>query len=46
MPEKWWSGRGRTADLSAFQVLLWQLLAHADDTFEINGYGRLLARKP
>jgi maleate isomerase len=32
--------------LTSNQVLLWQLLAHADDTFEINGYGRLFARKP
>lgn len=32
--------------LTANQVLLWQLLAQADDTFEINGYGRLFARKP
>lgn len=32
--------------LTSNQVLLWQLLAHAGDTFEINGYGRLFARKP
>lgn len=32
--------------LTSNQVLLWQLLAQADDTFEINGYGRLFARKP
>jgi maleate isomerase len=32
--------------LSSNQVLLWQLLAQADDTFEINGYGRLFAHKP
>jgi len=32
--------------LTSNQVLLWQLLARADGTFEINGYGRLLARKP
>lgn len=32
--------------LTSNQVLLWQLLAPADDTFEINGHGRLLARKP
>src|SRR5215469_5150718 len=32
--------------LTSSQVLLWQLLAQADGTFEINGYGRLFARKP
>lgn len=32
--------------LTSNQVLLWQLLAYADDTVEINGYGRLFARKP
>jgi maleate isomerase len=32
--------------LTSNQVLLWQLLGQADDTFEINGYGRLFARKP
>jgi maleate isomerase len=32
--------------LTSNQVLLWQLLAQADDTFEINGYGRLFAHKP
>ena len=32
--------------LTSNQVLLWQLLAQADDTFEINGYGRLFALKP
>jgi maleate cis-trans isomerase len=32
--------------LTSNQVLLWQLLAQADDTVEINGYGRLFARKP
>jgi len=26
--------------------LLWQLLAQANGEFEINGYGRLFARKP
>jgi maleate isomerase len=36
---------GRAA-LSSNQVLLWQLLAHADTRFEINGYGRLFAHKP
>jgi len=32
--------------LTSNQVMLWQLLAQADGTFEINGYGRLFARKP
>jgi maleate isomerase len=32
--------------LTSNQVLLWQLLAHTDDTFEINGYGKLFAHKP
>jgi maleate isomerase len=32
--------------LTANQVLLWQLLAHADARLEINGYGRLFAHKP
>ena len=32
--------------LTSNQVLLWQLLAQADDTVEIHGYGRLFARKP
>jgi maleate isomerase len=32
--------------LTSNQVLLWQLLAQADATFEIHGYGRLLAHKP
>jgi maleate isomerase len=32
--------------LTSNQVLLWQLLAQADDTFEVNGYGRLFAHKP
>ena len=32
--------------LTSNQVLLWQLLAEADDTFEINGYGQLFAHKP
>lgn len=32
--------------LTSNQVLLWHLLADADDTFEINGYGRLFAHKP
>lgn len=32
--------------LTSNQVLLWQLLAYAGDTFEINGYGRLFDRQP
>ena len=32
--------------LTSNQVLLWQLLAQANDAFEISGYGRLFARKP
>lgn len=32
--------------LTANQVLLWQLLAHADARFELNGYGRLFAHRP
>jgi maleate isomerase len=32
--------------LTSNQVLLWQLLAYAGDTCEINGYGRLFAHKP
>ena len=36
---------GRTV-LTSNQVLLWQLLAQANDAFEISGYGRLFARKP
>jgi len=32
--------------LTSNQVLLWQLLAQADDTFGINGYGRLFAHQP
>ena len=32
--------------LTSNQVLLCQLLTQADDTFKINGYGRLLAHKP
>jgi maleate isomerase len=32
--------------LTSNQVLLWQLLARADATFPIDGYGRLFARKP
>ena len=32
--------------LTANEVLLWQLLAQADDTFVINGFGRLFAHKP
>jgi maleate isomerase len=31
--------------LTSNQVLLWQLLAHADASLEINGYGRLFALK-
>jgi maleate isomerase len=31
--------------LTSNQVLLWQLLAQADDTFEINGYGQLFAHR-
>ena len=31
--------------LTSNQVLLWQLLAQAGDTFEINGYGQLFAHK-
>jgi maleate isomerase len=31
---------------TAHQVLLWQLLAQAGDTCEIDGYGRRFARKP
>jgi maleate isomerase len=31
--------------LTSNQVLLWQLLAQADDTCEINGYGRLFAHR-
>jgi len=34
------------ASTTSNQVLLWQLLAHADDAFEISGYGGLFARKP
>jgi len=30
--------------LTSNQVLLWQLLAQADDPFEIDGYGRLFAQ--
>ena len=36
---------GRTV-LTSNQVLLWQLLAQANDAFEISGYGRLFAHKP
>ena len=32
--------------LTSNQVLLWQLLAQANDAFEISGYGRLFAHKP
>ena len=32
--------------LTSNQVLAWQLLAQADATFEISGYGRLFAHKP
>ena len=32
--------------LTSNQVLLWQLLAQAGDTFDINGYGQLFACKP
>jgi len=32
--------------LTSNQVLLWQLLAQADDTSEINAYGRLFMHKP
>jgi len=32
--------------ITSNQVLLWQLLADTDDTFEINGYGLLFAHKP
>jgi maleate isomerase len=32
--------------LTSNQVLLWQLLAQANDAFEISGYGRLFAYKP
>jgi maleate isomerase len=32
--------------LTSNQVLLWQLLAQADDTSKINGYGRLFLHKP
>jgi maleate isomerase len=32
--------------LTANQVLLWALLAHADATFEVSGYGQLFTRKP
>jgi hypothetical protein len=32
--------------LTSNQVLLWQLIAQAGGTFEINGYGRLFAHKP
>jgi len=32
--------------LTANQVLLWQLLAQADGTFDINGFGRLLRANP
>jgi maleate isomerase len=31
--------------LSANQVLLWNLLAHAGATFEVSGYGQLFAHK-
>lgn len=32
--------------LTANQVLLWSLLAHAGATFEVSGYGRLFTHKP
>jgi hypothetical protein len=32
--------------LTSNQVLLWQLIAQAGGTFEINGYGYLFAHKP
>jgi maleate isomerase len=32
--------------LTANQVLLWALLAHAGATFEVSGYGQLFTRKP
>ena len=32
--------------LTSNQVLLWQLLAQAEDTVEINGYGRLFTHQP
>jgi maleate isomerase len=32
--------------LTSNQVLLWQLLAYADDTVEVGGYGQLFAHNP
>jgi maleate isomerase len=32
--------------LTANQVLLWALLAHAGATFEVSGFGQLFTRKP
>jgi maleate isomerase len=32
--------------LTANQVLLWNLLAHASATFEVSGYGRLFVHRP